>query len=72
MGNEVDDWFAEYDNPMVDVVQAVRRLILDTDDRITECVEEPDVRLRREHRQLQPALEAARQPDVPHRRPDPR
>lgn len=38
MGNEVDDWFAEYDNPMVDVVQAVRRLILDTDDRITECI----------------------------------
>ena len=38
MGNEVDDWFGEYDNPMSEVVQAVRAVILETDPRIDECI----------------------------------
>lgn len=38
MTDEVDAWFADYDNPMADVVQAVRQIILDTDDRIGECI----------------------------------
>src|SRR5207249_1064846 len=35
---EVDDWFARYDNPMKEVVLAVRRVILETDDRMDECI----------------------------------
>jgi uncharacterized protein YdhG (YjbR/CyaY superfamily) len=35
---EVDAWFAKYDNPMKDVVQRVRELILEADDRIDECI----------------------------------
>lgn len=35
---EVDDWFARYDNPMKDVVQAVRAAILAADDRMDECI----------------------------------
>jgi hypothetical protein len=35
---EVDAWFETYDNPMKDVVQAVREAILATDDRIGECI----------------------------------
>ncbi len=34
---EVDAWFAEYDNPMKDVVLAVREIILE-DERITETI----------------------------------
>lgn len=34
---EVDAWFAEYDNPMKDVVQAVREIVLE-DERITETI----------------------------------
>ncbi len=35
---EVDAWFEAYDNPMKDVVLAVRAAVLETDDRITECI----------------------------------
>lgn len=35
---EVDAWMARYDNPMRDVVQRVRQIMLQTDDRITETV----------------------------------
>ena len=38
MASDVDEWLAGYDNPMADVVQAVRTLILDADDRIEECI----------------------------------
>jgi uncharacterized protein YdhG (YjbR/CyaY superfamily) len=38
MATEVDLWFEQYDNPMKDVVQAVRTVILATDDRIGECI----------------------------------
>jgi uncharacterized protein YdhG (YjbR/CyaY superfamily) len=35
---EVDAWFARYDNPMKDVVQRMRTIILDADERIEECI----------------------------------
>ena len=35
---EVDAWLASYDNPMKDVVQRVREIILEADDRIDECI----------------------------------
>jgi hypothetical protein len=35
---EVDAWFAHYDNPMKDVVQRVREIVLDADPRVGECV----------------------------------
>lgn len=35
---EVVAWLAEYDNPMKDVVLAVRRVMLDADDRVSECI----------------------------------
>ena len=35
---EVDAWMARYDNPMRDVVQRVRHIMLQSDERITECV----------------------------------
>lgn len=35
---EVDAWFDRYDNPQRDLVDAVRRVILDADDRVTETV----------------------------------
>jgi hypothetical protein len=35
---EVDAWFATYDNPMKEVVQRVRELILAADPRIDECI----------------------------------
>lgn len=35
---EVENWFAEYDNPMKDVLLAMRELILGVDDRIEECI----------------------------------
>jgi uncharacterized protein YdhG (YjbR/CyaY superfamily) len=35
---EVDAWFARYDNPMKDVVQQLRTIILDADARIDECI----------------------------------
>ncbi|MFW2380518.1 MAG: DUF1801 domain-containing protein [Acidimicrobiales bacterium] len=38
MASDVDEWFKEYNNPMAEVVQAVRRLILDSDSRIDECI----------------------------------
>jgi hypothetical protein len=34
----VDAWFDRYTNPQKELVQAVRSLILDTDDRITETI----------------------------------
>jgi hypothetical protein len=35
---EVDAWMASYDNPMKEVVQRIRHIILATDDRIGECI----------------------------------
>ena len=35
---EVDAWLDTYDNPMKDLVMAVREVILACDDRIGECV----------------------------------
>jgi hypothetical protein len=35
---EVDAWFAQYDNPMKDVVQRVREIVLDADPRVNECI----------------------------------
>jgi uncharacterized protein YdhG (YjbR/CyaY superfamily) len=36
--SEVDKWLAGYDNPMKPVVEAVRRVILEADSRIEECI----------------------------------
>ncbi len=35
---EVDAWFERYDNPMKDVVQRIREIVLDADPRVDECV----------------------------------
>jgi hypothetical protein len=35
---DVDAWFDRYDNPQKALVQAVREVILDTDDRVTEAI----------------------------------
>jgi hypothetical protein len=35
---EVDAWFERYDNPMKDVVQRVREIVLDADPRVDECI----------------------------------
>jgi hypothetical protein len=35
---EVDAWFARYENPMKDVVQRIRAIILGADSRIEECI----------------------------------
>ena len=35
---EVDAWFERYDNPMKDVVQRVRTIVLAADPRIDECI----------------------------------
>ncbi len=35
---EVDEWFESYDNPLKDLVQAVRTVVLDADDRVTEAI----------------------------------
>jgi hypothetical protein len=35
---DVDAWFQRYDNPQKDLVDAVRRAILDADDRVTETI----------------------------------
>jgi uncharacterized protein YdhG (YjbR/CyaY superfamily) len=35
---EVDAWFAKYDNPMKDVVQRIRAIILAADPRMAECI----------------------------------
>jgi hypothetical protein len=34
----VDAWFARYENPMKDVVQRIRDLVLGADARIEECI----------------------------------
>lgn len=36
--NEVDAWMKEYDNPLKDVMQRVRQMILQADQRIDECI----------------------------------
>lgn len=36
--SEVDAWFEEYDNPMKEVLLAVRELVLGSDERIEECI----------------------------------
>src|SRR6516165_3311007 len=35
---EVDAWFRRYDNPMADVVQRIRQIVLAADERIEECI----------------------------------
>ncbi|HEY4632477.1 MAG TPA: DUF1801 domain-containing protein [Candidatus Limnocylindrales bacterium] len=35
---DVDAWFAAYDNPMKEVVQRVREIVLESDERIDECI----------------------------------
>jgi hypothetical protein len=35
---DVDAWFARYDNPMKDVVQRIRAIVLGADERIDECI----------------------------------
>jgi hypothetical protein len=35
---DVDTWFARYENPMKDVVQKIRELVLGADARIEECI----------------------------------
>lgn len=35
---DVDAWFETYDNPQKELVQAVRRTILDADPRVTETI----------------------------------
>ncbi len=35
---EVDAWFARYDNPMKEVVQKIREIVLAADPRIDECI----------------------------------
>jgi uncharacterized protein YdhG (YjbR/CyaY superfamily) len=35
---EVDAWFAKYENPMKDVVQRIREIVLDADPRMDECI----------------------------------
>jgi hypothetical protein len=36
--SDVDAWFAKYENPMKEVVQRVRAIILEADPRIGECI----------------------------------
>lgn len=35
---EVDRWFAERDHPLDDAMRLARDIILDADDRVTECI----------------------------------
>jgi hypothetical protein len=35
---EVDAWFATYDNPMKDVVERTREIVLEADARVDECI----------------------------------
>ena len=35
---EVDAWFARYDNPMKEVVERIRMIVLGADRRIDECI----------------------------------
>ena len=35
---EVDAWFARYANPMKDVVERIRAIVLAADPRIDECI----------------------------------
>ena len=35
---DVDEWLAGYNNPMREVVQRVRHILLHADDRLTECI----------------------------------
>jgi len=35
---EVDDWFGRYDNPLRDLVLAVREVVLGADERVTEAI----------------------------------
>ena len=37
-GKEVDAWFERYDNPMKDVVQRIREIVLGADTRMEECI----------------------------------
>ncbi|WP_084631223.1 DUF1801 domain-containing protein [Demequina aestuarii] len=36
--DEVDQWMGHYDNPMKDVVQRIRQILLASDDRVSECL----------------------------------
>ncbi|MGC4175106.1 DUF1801 domain-containing protein [Demequina sp.] len=35
---EVDTWMTRYDNPMRDVVQRLRQIMLQSDERLDECI----------------------------------
>jgi uncharacterized protein YdhG (YjbR/CyaY superfamily) len=35
---EVNSWFERYDNPMKEVVERIRAIVLDADSRIDECI----------------------------------
>ena len=35
---EVDAWLSRYDNPMRDVVQRMRHILLQSDERLSECI----------------------------------
>lgn len=35
---KVDEWFAKYDNPLKDLVQQVRDIILDANEKVTEDI----------------------------------
>jgi hypothetical protein len=35
---EVDAWFAKYDNPMKEVVERIRAIVLAADPRVEECI----------------------------------
>jgi len=36
--HEVEQWFAEYDNPQKELLLAIRDIVLDADPRIEECI----------------------------------
>ena len=64
---DVDAWFAGYENPQKQVALDLREVILDSNARIEESIKwKSPTFLQGQHRQLQPALEAARRPHVPH------
>lgn len=38
MTNDVDSWFENYDNPMKEAMLLVRKIILEADSRMSECI----------------------------------
>ena len=35
---DVDAWFADYEHPLIDAMQLVRRIMLDSHDQLDECI----------------------------------